>query len=59
MNERLLAGMRTIVAVDAKSLGASAQTGFALRASAMGTVRTETLRDFTADEMSAILSIVG
>jgi uncharacterized protein with GYD domain len=36
-----------------------AATAFALRASAMGTVRTETLRAFTADEMSAILSRAG
>jgi uncharacterized protein with GYD domain len=34
-------------------------TAFALRASAMGTVRTETLRAFTADEMSEILDKLG
>jgi uncharacterized protein with GYD domain len=34
-------------------------TAFALRASAMGTVRTETLRAFTADEMSDILEKLG
>jgi uncharacterized protein with GYD domain len=36
-----------------------AATAFALRASAMGTVRTETLRAFTADEMSEILDKLG
>jgi uncharacterized protein with GYD domain len=32
-----------------------AATAFALKASALGTIRTETLRAFTADEMSKIL----
>jgi uncharacterized protein with GYD domain len=32
-----------------------AATAFALKASTLGTVRTETLRAFTADEMSKIL----
>jgi uncharacterized protein with GYD domain len=32
-----------------------AATAFALKASALGTVRTETLRAFTGDEMSKIL----
>jgi uncharacterized protein with GYD domain len=33
-------------------------TAFAIRASSLGTVRTESMRAFTADEMSAILGRV-